>query len=380
MKNFIPFSKHSKLGNDLKYVKKVIENNQTCGDGPFSKKVEELLSKKLKISGKSLLTTSCTHALEMSAILIDIKSGDEVIVPSFTFVSTALAFHMRGARIIFADIRFDTLNIDEKKIESLITNKTKAIVVVHYAGVSCEMKDIMRIGKKYKLKIIEDNAHGLFGEYHGKKLGTIGDISTFSFHETKNISCGEGGAIVLNKSNLLKRAEIIREKGTNRLNFIRGKLNKYRWVDKGSSYILSEILSAVLFYQLKNSRKIQLKRKKLWEKYHKNLKNWCDKNNVIQPSIPYYCKQPYHMYFLLFPNKNIRTKFRNHLSKFNIVASPHYQPLHTSPYAKKFSKPKNDTCPIATNISKRILRLPFFYDITEKQTLKVIDAIKSFQC
>ena len=207
------------------------------------------------------------------------------------------------------------------------------------------MNKIIKIGKKYKLKIIEDNAHGLFGEYYGKKLGTIGDISTFSFHETKNISCGEGGAIVLNKSNLFERAKIIREKGTNRSKFVQGKINKYTWVDKGSSYILSDILSAVLFYQLKNSKKIQSKRENLWKKYHKYLKNWCDKNHVIQPSIPAYCKHPYHMYFLLLPNSNIRTKFINHLSKFNIIAAPHYQPLHASPFAKKFSNFKNDTCP-----------------------------------
>lgn len=380
MINTIPFSQHARLGNDLHYVKKILENNKTFCDGFFSKKVEQILNKQLHISGKTLLTTSCTHALEIAAILINLKPGDEVIVPSYTFVSSALAFHMHGAKIIFADIKPNTLNIDETKIEKLITKKTKAIVAVHYAGVSCEMNEIMKIGKKFHLYIIEDNAHGIFGEYHNRKLGSIGHMSTFSFHKTKNISCGEGGALALNKPGLCNRAEIIREKGTNRLKFLRGEVDKYTWIDKGSSYIMSDILSAVLFYQLKLSKKIQFKRKNLWDSYHKNLKDWCSENDVAQPLVPSHCKQSYHMYYLLLPNHSLQTKFINYLSKLKIKAVTHYQPLHSSPYSKKMSNYKDDNCPVTTDVSQRIVRLPMFYNMTSKQHSKVINSIYSFHC
>ena len=380
MKNIIPFSQHARLGNDLHYVKKTLENSKTSGDGFFSKKVEQILNKKLHISGKTLLTTSCTHALEIAAILINLKPGDEVIVPSYTFVSSALAFHMHGAKIVFADIKPNTLNIDETKIEKLITKKTKAIVAVHYAGISCEMNEIMKIGKKFHLYIIEDNAHGIFGEYHGRKLGSIGHMSTFSFHKTKNISCGEGGALALNKPELCDRAEIIREKGTDRLKFLRGEVDKYTWVDKGSSYIMSDILSAVLFYQLKLSKKIQFKRKSLWDSYHKNLKDWCNENDITQPLVPSHCKQSYHMYYLLLPNHSLQTKFINYLSKLKIKAVTHYQPLHTSPFIKKMSTYKGDYCPVTTDVSQRIVRLPLFYNMTSKQHSKVLNDIDSFHC
>lgn len=378
MKNVIPFSKHAKLNDNLQYVRNALENGQTSGDGPFSKKAEKLLIKKLNTSGKIYLTTSCTHALEIAAILINLKPGDEVIVPSYTFVTTALAFYMHGAKIIFSDIKYDTLNIDETKLEKLITKKTKAIVAVHYAGVSCEMKEIMRLGKKYNLCIIEDNAHGLFGEYYGKKLGSIGHFATQSFHETKNISCGEGGALVLNNSKFYSRAEIIREKGTNRSKFFRGEVDRYRWVDKGSSYILSDILSAVLLHQLKLSQKIQLKRKNIWDSYHKNLRDWCNKNDVIQPTIPPHCKQPYHMYYLLLPNKKLREKFINYLSDLSIKAPSHYQPLHSSPFVKKISTFTKNDCPITTDISQRIVRLPLFYNMSNAQHLKVLNDIVKF--
>ncbi len=380
MKNIIPFSQQARLGNNLQYVKKTFENSKASSDGFFSKKVEHLLNKKLHISGKTLLTTSCTHALEIAAIIINLKPGDEVIVPSYTFVSSALAFHMHGAKIVFADIKPNTLNIDETKLEKLITKKTKAIVAVHYAGISCEMNEIMKIGKKYNLYIIEDNAHGIFAEYKGRKLGSIGHMSTFSFHKTKNISCGEGGALVLNNPAFSDRAEIIREKGTNRLKFLKGEVDKYTWVDKGSSYIMSDILSAVLFYQLKFSNKIQFKRRSLWDSYHLNLKNWCNKNDIIQPLVPSYCKQSYHMYYLLFPNHDLQTKFINYLSKLKIKVTTHYQPLHSSPFAKKISNYKKDYCPVTTDISRRIVRLPLFYNMTDKQHLKVLNDIDTFHC
>lgn len=380
MKNIIPFSKPAIINNNLNYIKKIFENNHTSGDGPFSKKVEKLLLKKLNVSGKIFLTTSCTHALEIAAILLKLKPNDEVIVPSYTFVSTALAFHMHGAKIVFADIKFETLNIDETKLEKLITKKTRAIVAVHYAGIACEMKEIMRIGKKYNLSIIEDNAHGIFGEYYGKKLGSIGHLATQSFHETKNISCGEGGALIINNKKFYTRAEIIREKGTNRSRFIRGEVDKYTWVDKGSSYLLSDILSAVLLNQLKSSHKIQLRRKNIWDGYHKNLRDWCEKNNIIQPMIPIYCKQSYHMYYLLLPNKKLKEKFINYLLKLNIKASSHYQPLHSSPFIKKKIGFIKDNCPITTDISQRIVRLPIFYNMSNSQCSKVISDIINFHC
>ncbi len=380
MKNVIPFSKHAKLGNDARYVMSVIENNQVSGAQPVSRKVENLLKKNVHPLAKILLTPSCTHALEITSILLNLKPGDEVIVPSYTFVSTALAFYMHGAKLVFADIKPDTLNIDETKIENLITKKTKAVIVVHYAGVSCEMNEIMKIGNKYNLCIIEDNAHGLFGKYHDQKLGSIGHMSTLSFHQTKNITCGEGGALIVNDLDFYERAEIIREKGTDRSKFLRGEIDKYTWVDKGSSYILSDILSAVLLYQLELSKKIQTKRKKIWDKYHKNLNYWCNKNHIIQPSIPSYCKQSYHMYYLLLPNENLRNNFIKHLFKNKITAVSHYQPLHISPFIKKKSVFKKDNCPITTETSKRIVRLPFFYNITDEQHLKVINAIIKFDC
>tara|TARA_B100001093_G_scaffold409737_1_gene398829 strand:- start:2282 stop:3424 length:1143 start_codon:yes stop_codon:yes gene_type:complete len=380
MKNIIPFSQHAKIDNNLGYVKKVLENSQTSGDGPFSKKAEKLLVKKLKISGKIYLTTSCTHALEIAAILLNLQPDDEVIVPSYTFVSTALAFYMHKAKIVFADIKPDTLNIDETKLEKLITKKTKAIVAVHYAGVSCEMREIMKLGEKYNLCIIEDNAHGLFGEYYGKKLGSIGHLATQSFHETKNISCGEGGALILNSSKFYSRAEIIREKGTNRSSFIRGDVDKYTWVDKGSSYILSDILSSVLLNQLEASNKIQFRRKEIWKGYNKNLRDWCDKNNIVQPTIPPYCKQSYHMYYLLLPNKKLRNFFLDYLSNLSIKATSHYQPLHSSPFIQKITRVTKDNCPITTDISQRIVRLPLFYNMSNSQYSKVISDIVRFRC
>lgn len=380
MKKIIPFSKPARINNNLDYIKKIFENNHTSGDGPFSKKVEKLLLKKLNVSGKIFLTTSCTHALEIAAILLKLKPNDEVIVPSYTFVSTALAFYMHGAKIVFADIKSETLNIDETKLEKLITKKTRAIVAVHYAGIACEMKEIMRIGKKYNLSIIEDNAHGIFGEYYGKKLGSIGHLATQSFHETKNISCGEGGALIINNKKFYSRAEIIREKGTNRSRFVRGEVDKYTWVDKGSSYLLSDILSAVLLNQLKSSHKIQLRRKNIWHGYHKNLRDWCKKNNIIQPLIPIYCKQSYHMYYLLLPNKKLKQKFINYLLKLNIKASSHYQPLHSSPFIKKKIGFTKDNCPITTDISQRIVRLPMFYNMSNSQCSKVISDIVNFHC
>ena len=317
--NFIPFNLPASTSNEREYIGQALDSRHLSGDGDFTKKCSAYLETLLG-APKVLITTSCTHALEMTALLLDLKPGDEVIVPSFTFVSTVNAFVLRGAKPVFSDIRPDTLNLDETRLESLITPRTKAIYVVHYAGVGCEMDEINRIAAKYSLPVVEDNAHGLFGKYKGKLLGTFGHTATQSFHETKNISCGEGGALVINDPALIERAEIMREKGTNRSRFFRGLVDKYTWVDQGSSYLPSEILAAVLYSQLESSEKIQAKRGQIWKSYDRELRGWAAENNVRRPFVPDYCEQPYHMYYLLMPSLEARTRFINHLKEHNIMA------------------------------------------------------------
>lgn len=377
IKKNIPFNKHFGTENEIKYIKNSINSGHISGRGPFTHKSEKLLKDKIPNSKKILLTTSCTHALEISAILMNFKKGDEVIVPSYTFVTSALAFFMHGAKLVFADIRQDTLNIDENKIESLITKNTRCIVVVHYAGVGCEMQKIMKIAKKNNLVVIEDNAHGLFGKYKNKYLGTIGDLSTLSFHETKNITCGEGGAILINKKKFYNDAEIILEKGTNRIKFSKGLINKYSWVSKGSSYVLSDILASFLYSQLKNSNKIQNKRKLIWNYYNNNLKNWSNANNILLPYVPNHCQQSFHMFYIMLPNKRNRDLLINFLLKKRIQAIFHYLPLNLSKVIKKDFKKNN--CPISKNISERILRLPFFNQIKINQLNYIIEEISKFK-
>ena len=355
----IPFNKFTLQGKEYDYLQESINNGQISGDNKFTELCNDFLTNKLKVK-KTLLTTSCTDALEMVSILLDIKLGDEIIVPSFTFVSTINAFILRGARPVFADIRHDTLNIDENIIESLITEKTKAIVVVHYAGVGCEMDKIMSIAKNNDIKVIEDNAHGLFGKYKKKFLGTFGLFSTQSFHSTKNFSCGEGGALLINDEKYIKRAEIIREKGTNRSEFFRGEINKYGWVDIGSSFLPSDILAAILFGQLEQYKSIQSKRKKIWETYYNELKNLEKLNGFRLPYIPKYCQQPYHMFYLILPSVDIRNKYIKYLKREGINATFHYLPLHSSTMGKRF---KSHNCPVTEKISDCIVRLPFFNDL-----------------
>ena len=331
------------------------------GDGVFTKKCNILIEKSLGVQ-KSLLTTSCTHALEMAAILLNIQPGDEVIVPSFTFISTINAFVLRGAKPVFSDIRKDTLNIDESLLEGLITKRTKAIVVVNYAGVGCEMDAIMNILKKYNIPLIEDNAHGFFGKYKGKYLGSFGVMATQSFHETKNFSCGEGGALLINDKKFLERAEIIREKGTNRSRFFRGEIDKYTWVDIGSSYLPSEILAAFLYAQLEQREIIQAKRKKIWENYLEHLDAWANENDIRVPIIPENCEHPYHMFYLIMPTLEKRTTFIQHLKNNGITAVFHYLPLHLSKMGKKFGGKVGD-CPVTENINDRLVRLPFYSDL-----------------
>ena len=373
----IPFNKPGSVGTEVGYMAQAMQRNHLSGDGHFTKQCHAILEKELGVH-KALLTTSCTHALEMTALLLDLHEGDEVIFPSFTFVSTLNAYVLRGVTPIFADIRPDTLNLDETKLEALITPRTKAIVVVHYAGVACEMDAIMDIADRHGLPVIEDNAHGLFGKYKGRWLGTIGVMATQSFHETKNFTCGEGGALLINDPKYAERAEIIREKGTNRARFFRGQVDKYSWVDVGSSYLPSELLAAYLYAQLEKRDDIQAKRKSVWERYDEQLAAWAQTQGVRLPVIPAECEQAYHMFYLLMPSLEARTAFIAHLKSRGIASVFHYLPLHLSDMGKKFNG-KHGDCPITEDLSDRLVRLPFFNALTDAEQGKVIDAIFDFR-
>jgi dTDP-4-amino-4,6-dideoxygalactose transaminase len=325
----IPFNRPTIVGKELYYISQTIHSGYSAGDGEFTKKCHRLLEQVLG-APKVLLTTSCTHALEMAALLLDIQPGDEVIIPSFTFVSTVNAFVLRGAKPVFIDIRPDTLNMDESQLEELITPRTRAIAPVHYAGVGCEMDEICAIAAKHQIPIVEDNAHGLFGKYRGKNLGTFGAFATQSFHETKNVTCGEGGALIINDPGYIERAEIIREKGTNRSRFFRGQVDKYTWVDVGSSYLPSDILAAFLYAQLEAREEIQAKRRKIWEYYYDNLATWAGENVVRLPVVPAYCDQSYHMFYILLPSLEYRQALIEHLKSRGILSVFHYLPLHLS--------------------------------------------------
>jgi dTDP-4-amino-4,6-dideoxygalactose transaminase len=373
----IPFNRSSLQGRELEYISQTITAGQIAGDQTFSKRCNALLEQVLGVK-RALVTTSCTHALEMAAILLDFQAPDEVIVPSFTFVSTANAFVMRGARPVFCDVRPDTLNLDESKLEALITPRTKAIVPVHYAGVACEMDAILGIAQRHGIAVIEDNAHGLFGKYKGRWLGTLGCLATQSFHETKNITCGEGGALLINDGRFIERAEIIREKGTNRARFFRGQVDKYSWVDVGSSYVISDVLAAFLYAQLEVWQHIQARRRALWENYHTSLAAWCGTHAVRQPIVPGHCEQAWHMYYLLPPSQAIRESLIAHLKARGILAVFHYLPLHLSRYASLWGGRAGD-CPVTEDVSDRLLRLPLFNDMTPEEQARVIRAIHEFE-
>lgn len=373
----IPFNRPSIVGDEIQYIYQAIESGHISGDGQFTRKCNSLLEKLLGVE-KVLLTTSCTHALEMSALLLDIQSGDEVIIPSFTFVSTVNAFVLRGAKPVFADIRPDTLNINETQLEGLISPRTKAIIPVHYAGVGCEMDIIMDIANQYNLTVVEDNAHGLFGKYKGKYLGTFGSLATQSFHETKNISCGEGGALLINNPKYIERAEIIREKGTNRSRFFRGQVDKYTWVDVGSSYLPSDILAAVLYAQLESYKEIQDKRRRIWEYYYENLNEWATNHSVQLPSIPDHCDQPYHMFYILTNSLEQRQGLIEHLKEHRILGVFHYLPLHLSEMGRKYRYQQGD-CPVTEDVSDRLLRLPFYYSLEGNGLDRVIAAVKTYK-
>ena len=374
----IPFNRPCFAGREHQYISAAIAAGHISGDGEFTRKCQACLEKAVGAK-KALLTTSCTHALEMAALLLDLGPKAEVIVPAFTFVSTANAFVLRGAKPVFADIRPDTLNIDERKIAPLITKRTRAIFVVHYAGVGCEMDKILRLARQHNLAVVEDNAHGLFGAYRGKPLGSFGALATLSFHETKNITCGEGGALLINDPEYIERAEIIREKGTNRSQLFRGLVDKYTWTDVGSSYLPSDILAACLWAQLEARSPIQNSRRKIWNYYRKNLKDWAAAENVSLPAIPPHCSQPYHMFYMIMPSLQSRQALIERLKEKSILAVFHYLPLHLSKMGGSFGGRPGD-CPVAENISDRIIRLPFYNELTRADQDKVIETIISYRC
>jgi dTDP-4-amino-4,6-dideoxygalactose transaminase len=369
----IPFNRASLTGNEFSYISKALDSSHISGDGQFTKSCHELLERELGVA-KVLLTTSCTHALEMAALLLDIQPGDEVVVPSFTFVSTINAFVLRGARPVFCDIRMDTLNIDEKKLESLITSRTKAIIAVHYAGVGCEMDSILALGERHGIAVVEDNAHGLFGKFKGKHLGTFGCLTAQSFHETKNFTCGEGGALLINDPRYFERAEVIREKGTNRNRFFRGQVDKYTWVDLGSSYLPSDVLAAFLFAQLECRDQIQSRRRRIWKYYQEHLKEWSSRNGVRLPFVPEYCEQPWHMFYMLMPSLKVRQTLIAHLRAREIVSVFHYVPLHLSEMGRRWDGKEGD-CPVTECVSDRVIRLPFYNDLNESDQERVVSAV-----
>jgi dTDP-4-amino-4,6-dideoxygalactose transaminase len=373
----IPFNRPFFSGREFELIQEAIANWQLSGDGAFTKKCHALLEKELGVP-KALLTTSCTHALEMAALLLDIKPGDEVIVPSFTFPSTANAFVLRGARPVFIDIRPDTLNLDETKLESLISPCTKAIVAVHYGGVGCEMDSILQVAGRNGIPVVEDNAHGLFGRYKGNYLGTLGCLATQSFHETKNFTSGEGGALLINDPRYIERAEIVREKGTNRSRFFRGEVDKYTWVDIGSSYLPSDILAAFLYAQLKAREIIQSKRERIWNYYQEHLRDWAVDCGVRLPSVPSHCEQPFHMFYLLLPSLESRQALISYLNTLEINSVFHYLPLHLSSMGRRLGG-KNGDCPITEEISDRLLRLPFYNDLTEADQARVLCGLREFK-
>ncbi len=362
---------------DLSHIIDCINSGKTSGSHKYTKLCEQWL-KDYFINSESILTTSCTHALELAAILLDIGTGDEVIMPSFTFVSTANAFVLRGAKPVFCDIDPNTLNIDACKIEQLITKRTKAIVPVHYAGIGCDMDAILSIAKKHNLFVIEDNAHGFLGARNQTKLGQFGTLSTLSFHETKNISCGEGGALIINDKSLKSRAEIIRDKGTNRSQFLSGVVDKYTWTDVGSSYVLSDILAAVLYTEFVNSSVIQAQRKLIWQTYHEKLKDWALSNEVKTPFVSVSDSPSWHIYFLIFNSEKNKFRFLEHMKTFGIECTSHYVPLHSSPFGSKIGATPQPML-YTDLISSCIVRLPLYHTLTVDHANHIIDCICKFR-
>ena len=372
----IDFNRPPYTGRELEYIRQAVEANKICGDGEFTKRCSAWMKENLGTK-YALLTTSCTHALEMAAYLSDIQPGDEVIMPSYTFVSTADAFVLRGARIVFVDIRPDTMNIDETLIESAITEKTRAIVPVHYAGVACEMDTILALADKYHLKVVEDAAQGVHAYYKGRALGTLGDFGCFSFHETKNYSMGEGGALLFQKDEYLERAEILREKGTDRSKFFRGQVDKYTWVDYGSSYLPSDLNAAYLYAQLEACRDIDARRMAVWELYHRELRPLKEAGLLEQPTVPEYASHNAHMYYIKVKDMDTRSRLIGFLRQREICSVFHYIPLHSAAAGRKFGRFHGEDV-YTTRESQRLLRLPMYYSLTLEQAEYVVDYIREF--
>lgn len=372
----ISFNVPPYAGKEMEYIKDAISSRKICGDGAYTKKCNAWIEEKTGVR-KALLTTSCTTATEMAAILAGIEPGDEVIMPSYTFVSTANAFVLRGAKVVFVDIRPDTMNIDEKLIENAITEKTKAIVPVHYAGVGCEMDTILDIAKRHGLIVIEDAAQGVMSTYKGKALGTIGEMGVYSFHETKNYSMGEGGAILLRDEDHCEEAEIIREKGTDRSKFLRGQVDKYSWVSAGSSYLPSELNAAYLWAELEVAEEINNDRLASWNRYYEGLKDLQDKGIIELPVIPEECAHNAHMFYVKAADIEERTALIQYLKEHDVQAVFHYVPLHSAPAGAKFGRMAGEDR-YTTKESSRLLRLPMYYGLTEEDTAKVVDTIHGF--
>jgi dTDP-4-amino-4,6-dideoxygalactose transaminase len=374
----IPFNRADLAGHELRLIEEAIRGGHLSGDGPFGRWCEEFLETELGVA-RALLTSSCTDALELAALLLDIGPGDEVIVPSFTFVTTASAFALRGARIVFADIRPDTLNIDESSLRDLVSDRTRAVVAVHYAGVACELDPILALLQQRGIPLVEDNAHGLFARYRGRPLGTFGVVATQSFHETKNFTCGEGGALLLNDSSLVDRAEIIREKGTDRKRFFRGEVDKYTWVDLGSSYVLSDMQAAFLAAQLRERDAVQAARRRVWEAYADGLREWADTSDVRLPVVPEHCEQAFHMFYILLPSFDARSRLIDHLRQKGILSVFHYLPLNLSLMGQRYGGHAGQ-CPVTEDVSDRLLRLPFYKSLSRTEQDDVIEAIIEFRC
>jgi len=376
MKIQIPFNKPCIVGSELIYIGQAVAGGHASGDGPFTKRAQKLMEERFD-ARRVLLTTSCTAALELAALLCDLGPGDEVILPSFTFVSAANAIVLRGAAPVFVDIRPDTLNIDERLIEAAITSRTRAIFPVHYAGVGCEMDEIMAIARRHNLVVVEDAAQGVSAQYKHQWLGTIGQLGCYSFHETKNFSCGEGGALIVTDAALEKRAEILREKGTNRSQFNRGQVDKYTWVDIGSSYVLSDMLAAFLLGQLENMEKINARRGEIYHRYTSMLAPLVERGLIRTPFTPEHCTPNYHLFYVLVADLAERTALIEHLRKTGILAVFHYVPLHSSPFAKSLGLPQPDL-PVTDDISNRLLRLPMYYDLSDRDVTEVAEAVLDF--
>jgi dTDP-4-amino-4,6-dideoxygalactose transaminase len=374
----IPFNRADLTGDELRFMQEAIVHGHISGDGPFGRRCEQLLETALGVE-RALLTSSCTHALELSALLLDLEPDDEVIVPAFTFVTTAGAFALRGARIVFADIRPDTLNIHEEGLPDLVSDRTRVVVGVHYAGVACELDPILALTREREIVFVEDNAHGLFGAYRGRPLGTFGAVAAQSFHETKNFTCGEGGALLLNNPSLIDRAEVIREKGTDRKRFFRGEVDKYTWVDLGSSYILSDLQAAFLAAQLEARETVQAARERVWETYADGLREWAGRSGVRLPVVPEHCEQAFHMFYILLPSRDARSRLIDHLRRQGILSVFHYLPLNLSRMGRRYGG-RAGQCPVTEDVSDRLLRLPFYASLSPGEQAEVIDQILAFDC